>query len=218
MRIIYAENMKAFIFDLDNTLYSSRLQVFPLIDTRINTYMSSRLKIPEHEVDELRVRYWRLYGVTMQGLIRHHGADPEDFLSYVHDLDLTGFLEPDPELKNTLLQIDSPRYIFTNATREHALSVLRILGLEDLFDSIFDIRTDSYLPKPFKEPYLRILHSLELSGTDCVMIDDLPDNLKTAKELGMHTVLVGENNGEPHIDCFIQDICNLPEAIRRLRQ
>lgn len=210
--------MKAFIFDLDNTLYSSELQVFPLIDARINDYMYSRLNIPEQEVDKLRRLYWKIYGVTMQGLMRHHGADPEDFLSYVHNLDLRDYLKPDPELRNALQNIDAPRVIFTNATREHALSVLNILELQDLFEHIFDIRTESYLPKPRKEPYLRILESLNMSGPDCVMVDDLPANLKTAKELGMQTVLVGEANGDQFIDCCVQRVCSMMEALQVLNR
>ena len=210
--------MKTFIFDLDNTLYSGGLEVFPLIDARINNYMSSRLNIPEQEVDELRRRYWRLYGLTMQGLMRHHGADPEDFLSYVHNLDLRPYLQPDPELRKVLAHIDVPRVIFTNATREHALSVLEILELQDLFERIFDIRTVSYLPKPRKEPYLSLLHSLNMSGPDCVMVDDLPVNLKTAKELGMHTVLIGESNDDAYIDCCVPEVRSILEAMQSLKR
>jgi len=208
--------MKTYVFDLDNTLYPEEKNVFPLIDARINAYMSQYLKIPAEEVDSLRRRYLRLYGATMQGLMHHHGVDPEDFLAYVHDLDLTGVLGPNPGLRSALHSLTGKKVVFTNASLEHALRVLQALDLEDLFEHIFDIRTAGYTPKPFSEPYLEILRRLELFGAECVMVDDLPDNLRTAKELGMYTVLIGTTDGHGHVDCCVPRACRIRDALEKL--
>jgi hypothetical protein len=64
---------------------------------RINRYMQEVAGIPAAAVDGLRRRYWAEYGVTLGGLIRHHGVDPEDYLEYVHDVDIDSRLAPTPD-------------------------------------------------------------------------------------------------------------------------
>ncbi|NIQ97460.1 MAG: pyrimidine 5'-nucleotidase, partial [Desulfuromonadales bacterium] len=191
--------MKAILFDLDNTLYAPERRLFSLIDVRINRYMHEVAGIAPEEVDGLRRRYWREYGVTLQGLIRHHGVDPEDYLEYVHDVDVASRLSPDPHLRRQLSDLPLPKVIFTNGSRGHAGRVLHHLGIADQFDDIFDIRVAGYLPKPFRDPYDKVLGHLGICGSDCVMVEDSADNLKTAKDLGMRTVLVGGRR-EPFVD------------------
>src|SRR5512135_1379255 len=179
--------MEIILFDLDNTLYSAEQEVFSLIDRRINHYMVEVVGIPRDEVDDLRRSYWKRYGVTMQGLMRHHGVDPEDYLSYVHDIDVAGLLRPDPELYQALQSLPLRRAVFTNSSLDHSERVLNALGLDDAFEEIFDIRVAGYLPKPCPEPYHAVLDRLGVSASHCIMVDDSPENLRTAKDLGMGT-------------------------------
>jgi putative hydrolase of the HAD superfamily len=209
--------MKKFIFDLDNTLYPASLQVFPLIDRRINLYMTSKLGIPEAEVDGLRRRYWKLYGVTLNGLMRHYRVDPEDYLTYVHDVDLSHLLKPNLRLRSSLEKIPGPKVIFTNGSSTHAQNVLNALGIEHLFEDIFDVRVAGFQPKPFSEPYLKVLELMNVSGLECVMIDDIPENLKTAKSVGMKTILVGSSNGHEYIDFCVEKACGVSEIIEMLQ-
>ncbi|MDF1580499.1 MAG: pyrimidine 5'-nucleotidase [Desulfuromonadales bacterium] len=183
--------MQAVLFDLDNTLYAAERELFSLIDVRINRYMEDVAGIPAANVDSLRRNYWEAYGVTLQGLIRHHGVDPEDYLDYVHDVDVTSRLHADPALRKQLESLTIPCYVFTNGSRGHAERVLAALGIADRFAGIFDIRVAAYLPKPFPEPYRQVLMELDLAGEDCVMVEDSHNNLLTAQQLGMRTVLVG---------------------------
>ncbi|MFO7577225.1 MAG: pyrimidine 5'-nucleotidase [Pelovirga sp.] len=182
--------MKAILFDLDNTLYPAHCDLFSLIDVRINRYMEEIAGIALSQVDELRRRYWRDYGATLQGLIRHHAVDPEDYLDYVHAVDVTSRLTPDHLLRAILLSAELPCYVFTNGSRSHAERVLAALGLSDLFVEVFDIRIADYQPKPNPDPYRRVLDRLALAGDACVMVEDQLQNLKTAKDFGMTTVLV----------------------------
>lgn len=204
-------NMKAFIFDLDNTLYPSSLNVFSLIDTRINTYMTRKVGIPEPEVDALRRHYWKIHGVTLNGLIIHHKVDPEDFLEYVHDVDLSGILKPNLKLRSVLRKINSRKVIFTNGSTSHAQNVLSVLGIDDLFEAIFDVRIASFKPKPFPEPYYKVLEAMNVQGNECIMVDDIPQNLKTAKEMGMKTILIGSTNGHDYIDICLEKACAIGE-------
>ncbi len=117
--------MKAVLFDLDNTLYPAERDLFSLIDVRINNYMEDVVAIDPAAVDGLRRRYWKDYGATLQGLIRHHEIDPEDYLDYVHAVDVGSRLSCDNELQKTLNALRLPSYVFTNGSRCHVDRVHR---------------------------------------------------------------------------------------------
>jgi len=195
--------MDVLIFDLDNTLYPAEKQLFGLIDVRINRYMTEVVGIPVPEVDALRRQYWQLYGVTLQGLIRHHGVDPEEYLSYVHDVDVTSILSPDPALHQVLSGLPHRKAVFTNGSTCHANRVLAALGIEEFFEDVFDIRIAAYLPKPWAEPYHAVLEKLGISPDRCIMIEDSRDNLATAKQLGMGTILVGKGQTPHYVDVHL---------------
>ncbi|MBN1956961.1 MAG: pyrimidine 5'-nucleotidase [Desulfuromonadales bacterium] len=184
--------MKAVLFDLDNTLYPPERDLFSLIDVRINRYMVECVAIDPDDVDGLRRHYWKEYGTTLQGLIRHHVVDPEDYLDFVHDVDVAGRLGRDPELRQVLENLPVPSYVFTNGSRCHVQRVITALGLDGLFADVFDIRIAAYQPKPHPDPYRKVLDRLSIEGEFCVMVEDQHQNLKTAKDFGMKTVLVGQ--------------------------
>jgi putative hydrolase of the HAD superfamily len=135
--------------------------------------------------------------------MRHHGVDPEDYLAYVHDIDISGRLHPDPELQVALSAIPLRKAVFTNSSRDHSERVLQALGITDQFEEIFDIRVANYLPKPSPEPYHAVLELINLPASCCIMVEDSPENLRTAKTLGMGTVLVGALPATPHVDVQI---------------
>lgn len=195
--------MDVLIFDLDNTLYPAEKQLFGLIDVRINRYMTEIVGIPAPDVDALRRQYWKLYGVTLQGLIRHHGVDPEDYLLYVHDVDVRSRLTPDPVLREALSNLPHRKAVFTNGSSCHANRVLSALGIADIFEEVYDIRVAAYLPKPWPEPYHAVLEKLDTTPDRCIMIEDSRDNLETAKKLGMGTILVGTGQTPDFVDVHL---------------
>jgi len=197
--------MDVLIFDLDNTLYPAEKQLFNLIDVRINRYMTEIVGIPAPEVDALRRDYWRLYGVTLQGLIRHHAVDPEDYLLYVHDIDVTSRLVPDIALREVLTRLPQRKAVFTNGSTCHAARVLSALGIEDMFEKVYDIRVAAYQPKPYPEPYHAVLEELDTVAERCIMIEDSRDNLQTAKRLGMGTILVGDGHTPDFVDVHLDN-------------
>ena len=206
--------MDVLIFDLDNTLYPAEREIFSLIDVRINRYMTEVVGIPAPKVDALRREYWRLYGVTLQGLIRHYSVDPEDYLFYVHDVDISARLGPDPTLREVLTGLPQRKAVFTNGSLCHANRVLAALGIDDLFEKIYDIRIAAYQPKPFPEPYHAVLSELGAAAERCVMIEDSRDNLQTAKRLGMGTILVGAGQTPDFVDVHLDSACQIDAGLR----
>ena len=205
--------MDVLIFDLDNTLYPPEKELFSLIDVRINRYMTEVVGIPDQEVDALRRKYWQHYGVTLQGLIRHHAVDPEEYLTFVHDVDVHSKIEPDPHLRLVLQTLPHRKAVFTNGSLCHADRVLAALGIEDMFETIYDIRVANYRPKPFPDPYHAVLTHLEVTAEQCIMIEDNRDNLKTAKMLGMGTVLVGDGETPEYVDIHLPKTVEILDCI-----
>lgn len=208
--------MKAILFDLDNTLYPPKCDLFSLIDVRINRYMKEVVAINPADVDGLRRSYWKDYGATLRGLIHHHDVDPEDYLDYVHAVDVSSRLSINLDLQRTLNNLQVPSYIFTNGSRCHADRVIAALGLEGLFVDIFDIRIATYQPKPHLDPYRQVLKTLALDGKQCIMVEDQLQNLQTAKQLGMKTILVSEapTSTQPnYIDAHVTKPADIHEIV-----
>jgi putative hydrolase of the HAD superfamily len=212
--------LKYILFDLDNTLYPKSMGIFELVIERIRNYMEVRMGFDKELARSLRQEYLRRYGSTMRGLMIHHHLNADDFLEYVHDVGVEKRLSPDPDLEGLLKSITMAKGIFTSGHKPHAQKVLRCLGVEGYFPEIFDIIFTRFIPKPNPEPYRQILEHLSLDGRDCMMIEDLPANLKPAKDLGMTTVLVGPamQGIDGVVDHTIESILELGNILQNLRR
>lgn len=190
---------RTWILDLDNTLYPAATGLFPEVDRRIDAYMETRLGIAAEEIPALRRRYRARYGVTLGGLLAHHAVDPADYLAYVHDVPLADYLAPDPALAEALRAVRGRKVIFTNGSEAHARAVLGLLGVEEAVEAVFGIAFMGYVPKPRPQGYRRLLAALGAEAAACCLVDDLVENLDTARSLGMATVLVGPRPAPPHL-------------------
>jgi len=214
--------LKYILFDLDETLYPSRSGLMAEIGELMSRFMEERLRMSPTEVPALREHYYHVYGTTMQGLRIHHDIDPEDYLAYVHDLPLEDYIAPNDELDKVLAEIETEKVIFTNASAEHACRVLAILGVERHFSRIIDVRALGYISKPYPEAYQRTLEILGAEGHECLLVDDRARNLAPAKELGMITVLVSNQETAPRqnpsqdADFVIGEVAEIGEVVRRL--
>lgn len=183
--------IRAFFIDLDDTVYPASAGIWSLVSQRMIAYMHNILGIPLEEAPAIRERLYRTYGTTLRGLRNEYGVDMDDFLFYVHDIDLQNILQPDAELKRTLSQIHQPKWIFTNASREHAQNVLNVMQLGEYFTDIIDIRDVQPYCKPDPAAYQI---ALKLAGNfapqETLMVDDRKENLDVAASLGFRTILI----------------------------
>jgi putative hydrolase of the HAD superfamily len=213
--------LECILFDLDNTLYPKSLGIFDLVVERIRHYMEKRMGFEKNLARELRQEYVRKYGSTLRGLMIHQNINPEEYLEYVHDVGVEEKVCASPALAELLRTIPVEKAIFTSGHRPHALRVLRCLGVEPYFPRIFDITYTHYIPKPNREAYCQVMDSLGIQGEKCMMIEDLPENLKPAKEMGMTTVLVDQDlSGIQKMDGFVDyeiaDILDLKKLLERI--
>ena len=127
-------------------------------------------------------------------MIKHHKIDANEFLEFVHDVNLD-FLEKNEELKQEIKKISGKKIIFTNGSKAHAANVTKRIGINDLFDGVFDIVDADFIPKPSIEAYKKIIEKYKIEPQYCIFIEDIARNLKPAHELGMKTVWI--KNEEP---------------------
>ena len=146
--------------------------------------------LPGDEAYALQKKYLAEHGLTLKGLMLHHGVDPADFHALFHDLSLE-LLAQDPELVAALASLPGRRLIFTNADDKHAERVLAHLGLRGLFDDVFHIHSFGFAPKPDPLGFQRMIDAHGLNPATTSFFEDSEHNLKPAADLGMTTVLVG---------------------------
>ncbi|MBN2388870.1 MAG: pyrimidine 5'-nucleotidase [Anaerolineales bacterium] len=200
--------------DLDDTLYPPASGLWGEIAGRINQYMHERLGFPREQIATLRESLFRQYGTTLRGLQATCRVDADEYLAFVHDVPLERYLHPDPVLRTVLESLDMRRYIFTNADAAHAGRVLQVLGLEGVFTGILDIHTMSPYCKPMPEAFDLALRAIgDPDPRLCILVDDQPRSLGTARTLGMTTILVSLDGPSPDCDPTIRSLAELPGVL-----
>ena len=184
-----AHDPDVWLFDLDNTLYPARCNLFSQIDVRIGAYISGWLKVTPEEARVVQKQYWRDHGTSMRGMMSLHGVDPKHYLDYVHDIDYSP-VEAAPDLEASLANLPGRKIIFTAGDVPHAERVMERLGVAHHFEAIFDIVAGDYWPKPHPQIYDQLVRKHGVDPTRACFADDIAINLKPAANLGMRTVWI----------------------------
>ncbi|HBS31612.1 MAG TPA: pyrimidine 5'-nucleotidase [Parvularcula sp.] len=185
-------HVESWVFDLDNTLYPAHCRLFSQIDARMTDFIRMATGAAHDEARRLQKHYYVKYGTTLSGMMAEHKTAPDDFLAYVHDIDFS-VVPADPALRAAVEALPGSRHVFTNGSVAHAERVLARIGIDGLFDDIFDIRAAAWTPKPHRATYERFLSATGVSARQAAMFEDLPHNLEAAHALGMTTVLVASD-------------------------
>jgi putative hydrolase of the HAD superfamily len=211
--------IKCWIFDLDNTLYSGKTRVFEQVDKKMSKYISEKLNVNMVEAKEIQKNYFYEYNTTLNGMINNHKIDANEFLEFVHDVNID-FLKKDSLLNEELMKLDGKKIIFTNSSRKHAMNVIRKIGIDQHFDDIFDIVDSEFVPKPDIVSYKKLVEKHKIDPKLCVFIEDIARNLKPAYEMGMKTIWI--ENDEPWARKFSDSdfinykTNNLPEFLKQI--
>ena len=188
------KEMKYLLLDLDGVCYGkhnnySLEKVFGQVSQRMTMFISERLKIDMKEAKKLQTDYFYKYNTSLNGLMIHHDIPPEEFLKYVHTIDLS-FMTEDKIMRNELEKLDMEKFIFTNGSAEHAKNILTHLGVYDLFgrDKVFDIKDAGYVPKPEAKTFDLMVKKFGLNPKETIYIEDIAKNLSIGYKRGCATV------------------------------
>jgi len=218
------------VFDLDNTLYPQTADLWPRIDARITLFMMRLFGLDALSMHALQKHYYRQYGSTMLGLMVEHNVDAGIYLEFVHDIDRSA-LPRNHSLAEAIAALPGRKLILTNGSRHHAIETAKQLGIDHLFEDIFDIIAADFIAKPEAGAYERFFERLKVDPTRAALFEDIPRNLLVPHERGMTTVLVtpgaGENvaretweiaqGDEPHIDFVTDDLTGFLEELATKR-
>lgn len=182
------------VFDLDNTLYPRHTDLFKQIDWKMTDYVARLTGQNKEDARKLQKQLYRDHGTTLNGLMREYNIDPHNFLADVHDIDYQE-VEHNPALGELIASLPGRKHIFTNGDVRHAENTLRALGIEPIFDSMFDIVAADFEPKPARGPYEKFLNAHVVHPKEAAMFEDMPRNLEVPKTLGMTTVLIVPRSG-----------------------
>ena len=184
---------KIWLFDLDNTLHDASHAAFGHLNAEMSAYIVRELGKTPAEADAMRRDYWRRYGATMLGLIRHHGVKASHFLHHTHLLPgleerVRGHAHDFAALK----RLQGRRLILTNAPAEYTARVLGVLGIAHLFEDVIAIEHMQMFgqlrPKPDARMLRHVAARLRVHPSRCTLVEDTLEHQKSARRVGMRTV------------------------------
>jgi len=217
------DDRAVFFFDIDNCLYAKSRQVHDHMARLINDYFVTHLDVPAEEATRLHHQYYKDYGLAIEGLSRFHQIDPLDFNHEVDDaLPLDELLSPDPELRSLLQSFDKTKvklWLFTNAHITHGKRVVRLLGIEDLFEGLTycNYAERPLVPKPLPAMFDKAEREAGCTpSTQIYFVDDSWLNCRSSFQRGwVNTVHIVEPQvPEPDEKACKYQISHLEELIR----
>ena len=188
------KDKKYLLLDLDGVCYGSHNgypleKVFGMVSKRMTLFIQEKLNLGEKEAKELQTNYFYKYNTSLNGLMLHHNIIGDEFLKFVHDIDIS-FMKEDKVMRDELEKLDMKKFIFTNGSAEHAENILTHLGVYDLFgrDKVFDIKDAGYKPKPEAETFDTMVKKFGINPKETIYIEDIAKNLSIGHERGCTTV------------------------------
>ena len=188
------KEMKYLLLDLDGVCYGSHNgypleKVFGLVSKRMTLFIQEKLGLDEKKAKELQTNYFYKYNTSLNGLMLHHNVIGDEFLKYVHDIDIS-FMKEDKIMRNELENLNMEKFIFTNGSAEHAQNILTRLGIYDLFgkEKVFDIKDAGYVPKPEAQTFDLMVKKFGINPEETIYIEDIAKNLSIGFERGCTTV------------------------------
>ena len=217
------KNIKNILFDCDGVLYQDLESVFGQVSKRMTKYISNKLKINLTDAKKLQTNYFHKYNTSLNGLMIHHDIPPQEFLKYVHDIDLS-FMQKDCILRSEIEKLSLKKFVFTNGSKEHVKNITSHLGIDDLFDGVFDIVDANFHPKPAAEAFDLMVKKFKIDPTETLYIEDIAKNLSIGKERGATTVWLINNeywgkkeSEKDYIDYKIKNLSLFLKEIRLLK-
>jgi len=184
------------LFDLDGCLYDMTNGLEEHVRSRIFEFMVARLGVEDVALaQQLWTVAFRRYNQSLRGLrAAGYALDTEEYWRFIRG-DTARLLAPRPEttaLVVALVAAGVRCWVYTNCREREAVEALQALGIPlSLFAGVLGADFQGGRCKPELASFQRVLAHTGLDPHRCIMFEDSPKNLATAKALGMRTILVG---------------------------
>ncbi|XP_055813506.1 uncharacterized protein LOC129882997 [Solanum dulcamara] len=215
------------IFDLDDTLYSSKTGIGQSLKKNIDDFLVEKCGFPVSKASPLRVELFKTYGSSLAGLRAiGYDIDADDYHSYVHGRLPYDLIKPDAKLRSILRSINQRKIIFTNSDRIHAIKALDRLGIKDCFEQIICFETMNFnlseatrpeeipvILKPSMEAMNIAIEAAQVDPCRTLFLDDNVKNIAAGKAVGLRTVLVGRSTKTKEADYALEMVTNLVQVV-----
>lgn len=199
------KNVRNLVFDLDDTLYDRNLNIRKKFKLKVARYFKEEMNLGDEEISKL-FDMASAENINFIEVARRLGIDVVSFFEYSCDIDVSE-INVDEKLMEKISSLDYEKFVYTNSTVSHTQKTLKSLGLQDVFTEKFTIEDSGYVMKPEEKSFITFFEQKGINPQQSIMFEDSHKNLKTAKELGMITVLLhNEDVSYPYVDYVFKDI------------
>lgn len=200
------DKIKGAIFDLDGTLFDS-LWVWDEIDKR---FLGKRgIEVPPDYSQAISAMGFKM---SAEYTVKRFGLDekPENLMTEWMDMSRDIYaneIKLKHRAKEFLLKLHSKGIklgIATSSTSDLYMGALKNNGVDGLFSVIQD--TTNIRGKDFPDVYLAVARKFNLAPNECVVFEDLPVAIKSAKSGGFKTVAICDKHYDNELES-IADCC-----------
>lgn len=153
-------------------------------------FFTRHLALSPEDAMMLHRSYYKQFGLAIEGLAHYHKIDPLEFNREVDDaLPLDSILKPDLKLRKFLSDFDRSKvklWLFTNAYVNHARRVIRLLGVDDMFEGVTycDYAAPRLICKPHPDMYEKAEREANAPSRDrCFFVGEFADCLCLREKL-----------------------------------
>lgn len=221
--------VKAILFDLDNTLIDFMKMKRLSCEAAIDAMIDNGLKISRKKALKTMFKLYDKYGWEYQKIFQVFLKEVVSKVDYrimaagivAYRRIKEGLLYSYPGVSSTLEELRRKGYklaILSDAPRIQAWIRLAAMGIQNKFDFVITF-DETKEKKPSKKPFLLALKKLRVSPRECVMVgDSIERDLRTAKKLGMTTILAEYGSVEKEKGKVDYRIKSISELLRILRK
>lgn len=185
-------NIQAFIFDIDGTLVDNAD-----FHTQAWAELLNEIGIGIDPVDLHRLNAGKTNTETLRALLgdRLSEAELKDLARRKESLYREAYrphLQAIPGLYSFLFQARSmgvSMAVASSANEQNIAMILDGLGIRDYFSAVVGAE-DIQISKPHPEMFLTAAHRLEISPQECLVFEDSPAGIESARRAGMRTVVL----------------------------
>ena len=193
------ENLKAIIFDIDSTLYTSQTYAFEQVDCQVREFAKLR-GITADQARKMVADYRRQFAlehngskVSLGNTLLSFGIPIEQSIEWRKTLlEPADFLGRDDSLieEMKILAEHFKMICVTNNPVLPARKTLEALGISGFFPEIVGLDT-CFKSKPAREPFLKAVEKLGVEAVACLAVGDRYDlDIALPMEMGMGGILV----------------------------